>query len=722
MNHQLNTRFQGRSNPFSGPTKKWTRTRIHRGVALLLAGAISVSALPAPAATPTVSANQSFVSTNLFARDVAVSGSYLYWTNTWITPGSAPNTTIGRSNLDGTGVNQSFISGADTPSGIVVLGSFIYWTNTGTNSIGRSNLDGTGVNPSFVVGASTPDGLATDGTYLYWTNYTGNSIGRATLDGTTSVNQNFVATASGPYGVAVNATSIFWTVFGPGTGTTIGRSDISGANVNATLVTTLAGPTGITIQPSSGKLFWSNYFENSIGTANADGTSPNLNYVTGLHGPVGLEATADDLWWANYDTNKIGHTVFDHIAPVLSVPVVPPVIATTSGLNAVTYPTAVSATDATDVPADVTISCNVGTLTGGSFAMGSTTTVICTATDAVGNATMKSFNVTVNPPTPPVLTLSPNVNATATVLTGVTVTYAAPTSTTGTPTCSPASGTNFAIGTTTVSCEATDAVGQTTVGSFTVTVTKAGFPTIAAVSNITAVAAVPAGIAVSYTAPTASAGTPTCLPASGSVFALGPTTVTCSTTDLLNQTTTSTFTITVVKPPAPTITVPANIRRDADTASGAVVTYPNPSVSAGTATCVPPSGGNFGFGVTTVTCTTSPDVFGRTSSASFTIRIDPLPIVPVVVNPPANNPAITGPVVATPVAVVTASTSSTTTSTTTTTTTPAGSTAASSSTSKTTPSTSPVPTTTVVTVPTAAPASASVLPAVAVLGNPQFTG
>ena len=38
----------------------------------------------------------------------------------------------------------------------------VYWANEGTNTIGRANLDGTGVDQSFITGASAPFGVAVD--------------------------------------------------------------------------------------------------------------------------------------------------------------------------------------------------------------------------------------------------------------------------------------------------------------------------------------------------------------------------------------------------------------------------------------------------------------------------------------------------------------------------------------------------------------------------------
>ena len=123
------------------------------------------------------------------ARDA---DAYIYWTN-FITGTNITTDTIGRANLDGTGVNQSFISGASSPIGIAVDADHIYWENFATNTIGRANLDGTGVNQSFIT-RQHPARSAVDANYVYWASLDTNTIGRANLDGT-GVNQSFI---SGP--------------------------------------------------------------------------------------------------------------------------------------------------------------------------------------------------------------------------------------------------------------------------------------------------------------------------------------------------------------------------------------------------------------------------------------------------------------------------------------------------------------------------------------------
>jgi len=89
-----------------------------------------------------------------------------------------------------------------------------------------------------------------------------------------------------------------------------------------------------------------------------------------------------------------------------------------------------------------------------------------------------STPTSVDPPPvgPPVVSCPSNVTVTGASGTGQVVTYPSPTTTGGTPpvttTCSPASGSQFPVGTTTVSCTARDAIQRPAVCSFTVTLTS----------------------------------------------------------------------------------------------------------------------------------------------------------------------------------------------------------------------------------------------------------
>jgi subtilisin-like proprotein convertase family protein len=132
---------------------------------------------------------------------------------------------------------------------------------------------------------------------------------------------------------------------------------------------------------------------------------------------------------------------------------------------------------------------------------------------------------------------------------GAVVTYPAPTTTgsCGTITCSPASGSFFPVGTTTVTCQSTSGTPSC---SFTITINDTQPPTITCPANISTVTAICDGTAavVSYPPPTASDNCPgvtvACVPPSGSTLPIGVTTVTCTATDAAGNTATCSFTVT----------------------------------------------------------------------------------------------------------------------------------------------------------------------------------
>jgi hypothetical protein len=122
---------------------------------------------------------------------------------------------------------------------------------------------------------------------------------------------------------------------------------------------------------------------------------------------------------------------------------------------------------------------------GSTFPLG-TTLVSCTAHDAAGNVGTNAFTVTVRDTTPPTLHLPGPITVSADANCTAVVTYTATATdivdVTDTVVCTPASGSTFVLGTTTVNCSSTDAHGNTAHGSFTVTVNDTTPPTITSVT------------------------------------------------------------------------------------------------------------------------------------------------------------------------------------------------------------------------------------------------
>jgi hypothetical protein len=112
--------------------------------------------------------------------------------------------------------------------------------------------------------------------------------------------------------------------------------------------------------------------------------------------------------------------------------------------------------------------------------------------------------------------------------------------------CSPASGSLFPLGTTTVNCSATDLTGNPTGATFLVSVEDTTAPSITPITDISVDAYRKSGASVKYTSPATfdavdGAGTASCSPASGSFFQMGTTEVICNAIDSHGNSSTSRF-------------------------------------------------------------------------------------------------------------------------------------------------------------------------------------
>ncbi|MGH9140503.1 MAG: choice-of-anchor D domain-containing protein, partial [Vicinamibacterales bacterium] len=196
--------------------------------------------------------------------------------------------------------------------------------------------------------------------------------------------------------------------------------------------------------------------------------------------------------------------------------------------------------------------------------------------------------------------------------------------------CTPASGAGFPVGLTNVSCTATDPHGNSASSDFTVTVTDHTAPMLTVPANITTPATTASGALVTFTASAVDLVDGTrpvsCVPASGSVFALGSTTVTCSAADLHGNAASANFSVLVTpkNPRPPKVTAPKNIRAEATGPAGAIVTFDasatDPFDGTLAVVCVPTSGSMFSLGATLVTCSAT-NSSGRTDTDTAIITV-----------------------------------------------------------------------------------------------------
>jgi len=238
--------------------------------------------------------------------------------------------------------------------------------------------------------------------------------------------------------------------------------------------------------------------------------------------------------------------------------------------------------------------------------------------------------------TAPTLTTPPNLTTGASSAAGSTFNYVASATDAvdgSVPVvCTPPSGSFFSFGTTVVSCSARDAAGNTRTRTFSVTITDTFPPVLNLPANLVVPATSASGANVTYSGVSAidaldGAVAVTCTPASGSFFAVGTATVSCSARDTRGNEATGSFTVQVTPYDnvAPVISVPTGIEQPATGASGAVVTYEataSDNVDGSVPVqCTRASGTNFAIGMTVVECTAH-DSRGNTSSATFVVTVE----------------------------------------------------------------------------------------------------
>jgi T5SS/PEP-CTERM-associated repeat protein len=269
----------------------------------------------------------------------------------------------------------------------------------------------------------------------------------------------------------------------------------------------------------------------------------------------------------------------------------------------------------------------------GSFFPKGTNTVSCTS----ASGTNCTFTITVLDTVLPAIMCPANIVTNVPLAqTNAVVNYSAPAVTdncgVATTNSSPASGSLFPLGTTTVTCTATDTAGNTNTCSFTVTVAHTNAPPVAQCRNVTTNADASCQAAVAAAAVDNgsfdSDGTITNLTLNPpGPYAKGTNAVTFTVVDNLGASNSCAATIVVLDTTPPGITCPANIITNAPAGqTSMILNYPAPVVTDNcpgvTTNSSPASGSVFPLGTTTVNCTAT-DTSGNTNFCSFTVTVNP---------------------------------------------------------------------------------------------------
>jgi hypothetical protein len=411
--------------------------------------------------------------------------------------------------------------------------------------------------------------------------------------------------------------------------------------VNDTENPAITCPADITTSNDTGDCSAVVTYTTPVGTDNCTGatTTQTAGLPSGSAFPVGVTTNTFEVTDAagNTATCSFDVTVNDTEDPAITCPADITTSNDTGDCSAVvTYTTPVG----TDNCTGATTTQTAGLPSGSTFPVGVTTNTF-EVTDAAGNSTTCSFTVTVNDTEDPAITCPADITTSNdTGDCSAVVTYTTPVGTdnctgaTTTQTAGLPSGSTFPVGVTTNTFEVTDAAGNSTICSFTVTVNDTEDPAITCPADITTSNDTgDCSAVVTYTTPV---GTDNCTGAtttqtaglpSGSTFPVGTTTNTFEVTDAAGNSTTCSFTVTVNDTENPAITCPADIATSNDTGDcSAVVTYTTP---VGTDNCTGatttqmdglPSGSAFPVGTTSNIFEVT-DAAGNTAICAFEVTV-----------------------------------------------------------------------------------------------------
>ncbi|MFM9022795.1 MAG: InlB B-repeat-containing protein [Solirubrobacterales bacterium] len=151
---------------------------------------------------------------------------------------------------------------------------------------------------------------------LYWTNINQAlplSVGRSDLSGG-NINNRFIEVPGNPYGLFNTSQYIYFTSFEfgtPGFGT-IGRANLDGSDANQSFIGGATGPADVYVDDNY--IYWANSGSNSIGRANLDGSGVNQDFITGTVNASTIWANDDYIYWGNGSfsgTSSIGRANID---------------------------------------------------------------------------------------------------------------------------------------------------------------------------------------------------------------------------------------------------------------------------------------------------------------------------------------------------------------------------------------------------------------------------
>lgn len=205
------------------------------------------------------------------------------------------------------------VATATGPNGLELIGDTLYWPDQQATAISAVNRDGSN-RRNIVSGTVTslnPYDVDVQGDLMYWTEQDAGRIKRANIDGTGTT--TLLSGLNSPYAVDVTSGYIYWASFFQ---RKIVRANLDG-NGNVVSGTTIDLITTISVRDfevTDSHIFFTNAVDgfrvSTISRVKLDGTE-NVELVTGLDFPNGIDIAGQFIYWAEMQTGKIHRAKLD---------------------------------------------------------------------------------------------------------------------------------------------------------------------------------------------------------------------------------------------------------------------------------------------------------------------------------------------------------------------------------------------------------------------------
>ena len=210
--------------------------------------------------------------------------------------------TIGKYNVDGSTVNAALVTGLAAPFGLAAGDGNLYVSNNDAATVGKYTEAGATVSASLIA-IGGPTAINLSGASLFVEGTFDAAVKQYSSANGSLLNGAVVAGPNGIRQMAISGATLYTADNATGT---VGKYTTSGTVINASLITGLAGLTGIAVSADGASLFVTSQNTDVISQYTSTGTLVNASLISGLSAPQNLAVVGSTLYVVNFGNGSVG--------------------------------------------------------------------------------------------------------------------------------------------------------------------------------------------------------------------------------------------------------------------------------------------------------------------------------------------------------------------------------------------------------------------------------